>query len=361
MKRPEYVAVVTGVYAAALREGREPTGEEMSRLQAAFSRSGFTQGYYLNQTGPQMFGTRTETAPPEDLYAQARTTYQKERPLVDVDLEVNIRAGAPITAAVSDGCGRSVHLPFDPPEAALRRAVTDQEVAEQLSKTGGTPYRVAHLSLELDPGLAVPKSLLNRMRRELLDTLTALRSTPPRRRWLSPPPPAMDRSSPAGPPELIYSLRTADQLTPQLLDLPHRFIDLPLGELAAHPEAAALALSHGATLRAVLPRVCWDRERPTLEAQLDAVHALGVTHALVGTWDLLSPARDHGFTLHGDFGLGCCNSRTLEALAGLGLQSATASFELKFPALRDLAKPLELEAIVYGRLPLMLLEQFPGG
>ena len=49
MKRPEYVAVVTAIYAAALREHREPTRKEMAQLEAAFSRQGFPQGYFLER------------------------------------------------------------------------------------------------------------------------------------------------------------------------------------------------------------------------------------------------------------------------------------------------------------------------
>ena len=44
MKRPEYVYTVTKIYADALREGREPTSEELRRLEQAFSRQGFTDG-----------------------------------------------------------------------------------------------------------------------------------------------------------------------------------------------------------------------------------------------------------------------------------------------------------------------------
>ena len=45
MKRPEYTAIVTGIYAKALREHRAPSPEEMALLEQAFSRQGFTQGY----------------------------------------------------------------------------------------------------------------------------------------------------------------------------------------------------------------------------------------------------------------------------------------------------------------------------
>ena len=52
MKRPEYVSIVTGIYARAIHEDREPTAEELRQLEAAFSRQGFTDGYYLDQKGP---------------------------------------------------------------------------------------------------------------------------------------------------------------------------------------------------------------------------------------------------------------------------------------------------------------------
>ena len=46
MKRPEYVAVVTGIYARLLEEGRGPTAAERAELERAFSRSGFTDWYW---------------------------------------------------------------------------------------------------------------------------------------------------------------------------------------------------------------------------------------------------------------------------------------------------------------------------
>lgn len=64
MKRPEYVAVITRVYASAIREGREPTAEEVRQLTEAFSRQGFTEGFYQGKTGPDMFGIREEQKEP---------------------------------------------------------------------------------------------------------------------------------------------------------------------------------------------------------------------------------------------------------------------------------------------------------
>ena len=46
----------------------------------------------------------------------------------------------------------------------------------------------------------------------------------------------------------------------------------------------------------------------------------------------------------------------MQQMHARGLVSATASFEMTLPQIRDLSKPLPTEAIVYGRLPLMLTE-----
>ena len=53
---------------------------------------------------------------------------------------------------------------------------------------------------------------------------------------------------------------------------------------------------------------------------------------------------------------GAWNSFTEEVLQQAGLVSATASFELRVAQIRDLAKSIDTEMIVYGRLPLMLTE-----
>ena len=103
MKRPEYVAVVTRVYAAAIREGREPTPEEVQALTKAFSRQGFTDGFYQGQTGPAMFGVREEEKEPKELFAQARQTYEDgEAQRVPVEFYAVVRRGETVKVAARD-------------------------------------------------------------------------------------------------------------------------------------------------------------------------------------------------------------------------------------------------------------------
>ena len=78
MKRPEYVALITDIYARLLRENRKATKEEMKTLEEIFSRDGFTQEYWEGRKGPKMFGVRSENTPePKELYAKAKALYEK--------------------------------------------------------------------------------------------------------------------------------------------------------------------------------------------------------------------------------------------------------------------------------------------
>ena len=60
--------------------------------------------------------------------------------------------------------------------------------------------------------------------------------------------------------------------------------------------------------------------------------------------------------IRGDFGLNLFNSRATDIVKELEFLSATVSFESTLPQIRDLSKPLDMEMIAYGRMPLMITE-----
>ena len=349
MKRPEYVAVVTKIYATALKEGREPTRDELAQLEAAFSRQGFTQGYYRDQKGPAMFGTRPEgTKDPEELFAQARAFYGRgEHRLTPVTFTALAKAGDPLTLTVEDDAGHRCFAQGEAPQAARNRETTAEQLIAQLGKTGGTVYTAASVQVDLDPGLAVPLSAVNALRREVLGQLDALRSQPGNGRTLPFIAPKKKRG-PSGSPELTVSLHRWAQSSKALLEQGPALVWLPCEE--AYQNRAELADAVNAypdiAFGVVFPRVAWDRERDELRKQLAALRELGVTQALLGHIGQLGLARELGFVPRGDFGLGLVNDLTAQELARLGFVSATASFECRLSQVRDLSKALDTSLFV---------------
>ena len=351
MKRPEYVALVTAVYRRLLDEHRGPTREERKQLLAAFNRDGFTADYYLGKKGPQMFGMRPENARwPEELFAEVRKTYEngKENRLREVFFSVSVKRDTPSTLTAR--CGdRSVTVTGAVPESARNRALTEEELRQRLSKTGGTVFTVADISCDLDQGLMLSAGSINALRRDALDALTQLFSAPPLRRQMQEA--ALPRASLAPEtPLFTVSVSRADQLTEELARQAE-FVYIPLELLDTMDLTPFAAVTK---LCAVLPRVFRTADEEKFRAILKAHPELSAV--AIGNLGHLPIAADLGLEMRGDFGLNVFNSRSLYFLRQEGLTSATVSFELRHQQIRDLDKHLPCEAIVYGRLPLMITE-----
>lgn len=347
MRRPSYVAAVTEIYARLLRENRGPTAEEQDTLERAFSRSGFTDAYWRGRKGPEMLGFRPENAAAPAAPASPR----REKGRVPVRFRCRVKAELPCALTAEDEDGRAVTVSGPVPEAARTRPLTEEDLIARLGKTGGTPYLCRRAEAVVEPGLSLSASAVNALRRDALEALSAARSAPPKRRELDPPPlPEADCA--ADEPAFTVSVTTAAQLTGGLLDFRPARVYVPL-ELAANFPSLPQADTEWC---AVLPRVWRDRDEDLLRRWLEKVRGLGVTGLLLGNLGHFPLVREGGWRLYGDYGLNVFNSRSLAYLGEKGLASACLSFELRFSQIRDMRKLLPAEAIVYGRLPLMITE-----
>ena len=350
MKRPEYVAVITGIYRRLLDEKRGPSREESRQLEAAFSRSGFTDGYYKGRTGPEMFGTRPENAPePKELFARAKAGYSREDSRrVPVDMVCTLRAGEPVALTASAG-GHTVRAEGPTPEEARNRALTAEELQSRLEKTGGTVFRPRETRVELEEGLMLPASAVNALRRQALEGLEAALAQPPVRRTGTPSPLPQAQPGPDAP-VLTCSIMRPEQLTEPLAQCETVYVPAELLEKLDLDRWAEM--TH---ICAVLPRIFRTEDQAALRALLQQ-HRQHLSAVAIGNLGHLPIAEGLGLPLWGDLGLNLFNSESLLFWKELGLESAAVSMELRWQQLRDLRKVLPCEAVVYGRLPLMIME-----
>lgn len=354
MKRPEYVAIVTRAYRTVLNGGKLMPSD-LQELETAFSRQGFTDGYFRGQTGSDMFGRRQEGEDTADLFASARATYEQGEPQrIGVRFYAMIRRGEPAQLAVEDPDGNLCRARGPVPEQAVYRSLTPQDLEQQLKKTGGTPYLCTAVRSSLDPDLMLPASAINAMRRDVIAELTAKRGrAAPAHLNAYDEPPRYDGI--AGEPQLTIAVRTAGQITSRMLSMKPTVLYVPLSELAEHPDLPQ-RVSVETQLAAILPRVIWSGELAPIARQLRTVYEMGVRQVLAGNLGQLHIARAAGFAVRGDFGLNIVNSRAMRYLREQGLDSQLLSFELTLPQIRDISKAVPAELLIYGRLPLMLME-----
>ena len=158
-----------------------------------------------------------------------------------------------------------------------------------------------------------------------------------------------------GEPQLTVAVRTAGQITSRMLSMKPTVLYVPLSELAEHPDLRQ-RVGVETQLAAILPRVIWSGELAPVARQLRTVYEMGVRQVLAGNLGQLHIARAAGFAVRGDFGLNIVNSRAMRYLREQGLDSQLLSFELTLPQIRDISKAVPAEVLIYGRLPLMLME-----
>ncbi len=351
MKSPEYVAAAV----TACRKALDGAAVDAGPLEKAFSRSGFTAGYYEDRRGAAMFGVRSakdERASAREAPA-LRKLYGKEAPRVAADLvlEVFENNGAALTAEALGK--RFTARAENVAQRAQTLALTPEKARLLLSKCGGTPFAAGRVSARIPAGTYLPDSAVNALRRQALEGLSALLAEPrpvpfvPVRRLPAP--------HAAGEPRLYARFARAAQMPGDLSAFAK--VILPLG---AEAETAARKAGPGYEVYAEMPRGIFGGARE-VRSRVRAALAAGVRGLFAGTLDGAALAAEEGAPFAAGIGTNIFNTPSLETFARLGAGEAVLSFELSLKQARDIGGQLPRGLAAYGRLPLMLTRNCPAG
>ena len=340
MKSAAYVYTVVSIYRRLLDEGRAANEAELKALENAFSRSGFTDGYYTGRLLKGMTGIRTDG----DKQASRALGEMRFTPdPIPVSGVAILREGAPVslslTVTLKDGTVLCASAEGDIPLPAERAALEEESVRNRLSKLGGDGFRMEALSLTLDEGLFLPVGTQNALRREAAEKLkTALRYHRERN--------AVHPKAPALAPE------------------PKKYRTAVFYREEGYKESLArcfdvVFLPHTAFMKGqrangvIVPPVVFDSECKEVLAFLEKSKQSGAAYALVSSLGAITLAEKVGLLPIGDYRLNVANKESERVYRSLGLSHLILSPELS-PAR---AKHLSGGYLVYGRVPLMLTER----
>ncbi|MCW3489512.1 DUF3656 domain-containing U32 family peptidase [Dethiobacter alkaliphilus] len=155
----------------------------------------------------------------EEFMKLSRQTYGGETLGIPVSIEITIKRGTNIVASLSDGKNSVTEETDIIPQEAIRRAITFEDVKNQLAKLGGSPYRQENIEVDLDEGLSVPLKEINAIRRSLIEKLDFKRSVKYSRKSKQPKADGrINRQKEAKKIELTYSAGNVSQLA-KLIEL----------------------------------------------------------------------------------------------------------------------------------------------
>lgn len=358
MKRPEYVAAATALCAKAV-SGDEISINEIEELKAIFSRDGFTQGYYDGSVGRDMFGTRSH----EDVVSTAGILkkFQRiydgvERQRIKVDFALTVKHDE-VKLLARDQDGNEVYAEGEKPEKAITRAMDEKTAGEKLSKTGATPFFAGKIKTELEPGYTVPVSEINLLRRQVLSKLVEKRGTPKAIPFQMPPTREFSTAVEKTVEKLRLRFRSISQIPLNADFSGVEMIYIPVSQLC---QDVFRLIPKGVKVGAELPRAFFGDESEIL-SQLKIAADMGIRDALCGNVGAINCARRAEFAIHCDFGLNLTNSAAVDTFAQGGAKSCIISFETPVAVMSKIVSNSDAPcgALVYGRLPLMLVRNCP--
>ncbi len=282
-----------------------------------------------------------KTSDPE-LEKTVRQSYASEQPQFQRPLRIEIHGaiGAHLVAIAMDESGHLSQVESAMPLiAAHSKPMTTETLRAQFGRLGNTPFDLGELHNHLEGEVMLPIAELNRIRRELVENLTIMRSQP--KVWhlnstakLTDLMPHIAPSPSLLAPQLIVLVRNFHQLEAVMAaDLTTIYCDFEA------PRAYAQAVQNvrdravpECQIFVAPPRIT----KPHEQWILQQVKAAGADGYLIRNYDHLEFFADCLADCIGDFSLNVANPLTADYLIKFSLQRLTASYDLNVNQLRDL-------------------------
>lgn len=280
----------------------------------------------------------------------------KERLKMSVDMTITMTEGSPITLKITDESGHEVEVVGENlVEKAMKVALSEERITEQLGKIGDTPYRLGKCTIVSSGALTVAVKEINRVRREGLEQLTPLRALHY--------PERVAKSFSIGekvdvlelkkyPMSLTCSVSTLEQLDAVITS---GIKTIYYKDLKTATEAYEACLAADVEFSLHANKMLHDDDLEKVTAWLDKHAESGVVIGHLGGVRQVEKRK-----CIGDYGLNVMNSHSLRRYEEFGMESTHVSPELTSEEIKGLTPTVvEKEMLLFGRQSVMMLNYCP--
>jgi putative protease len=282
---------------------------------------------------------------------------------IPVAAHVHAQVGQLLTITLDDAHSSASATWEKPLERANKFPVSEDMLREQLGRLGDTPYELAELTTDIAGEPMVPKSVLNDLRRQVVDQLLANRAT-------SHPIVEADALSrlrsglenPAKPQaaSLNVLVRTLDQLDAILAwqnDLRPSMVYCDFEDIRRYREAVARCRAANRPIALATLRIV----KPTEEGLLRQIVECEPDAILVRNLAAISFCHEFApqMPLIGDYALNISNELTAKIFVDSGLVRFVPSYDLNWKQLAAMLSrfdPTRFEAVVHQHMPMFHME-----
>jgi len=340
------------------RSSRSPAGPE--GLSAGPAELGFgRRDLDVRQVRP---GQRVWKTDDPELTRRLRQTFEgAPRRKVALDLTIRAVVGEALRLEARAANGATARVESDAPLAvASNQPATAGALREQADRFGGTIYELGTFAAEIEGGPLVPRSVLNALRRDLVDRLDVVPLAPARQIASGPVlpdlrPPTADPATDPTPARLSALCRTVSQIEAAVAS-GVATIYADFADIKGYKEAVAAARGvEGTTIYLATPRI----QKPGEANIYRFLDRQGADGLLVRNAGGLYHCVDHDIPFVADFSLNAANELSVAYFRGRGALRVAASYDLSFDQLDDLLRavpPSWLEVVIHQQIPMFHME-----
>ncbi|MGN0107200.1 MAG: DUF3656 domain-containing protein [Hominilimicola sp.] len=358
LKRAEYVSAVVGVYRKYLDMFKTGKAQVVSKrdiqeLLDAFSRTGFTDGYFKGNLGKNMMSHDTPGNSSENKFtdeARKRAAENANIRKIPISIMGTLKNNSPLELTFYDSDGNYAYTSGTlKSEAARQKAMDEKRLQTQLLKLGNTPFECEEISLSVDEEITLPVKEINSVRRDAADKLMIERQQREKGKVTDYALPKYKRGK-CGDIMLTAEVLSEEQLKAaieknvQRIYVPSALMGTLNKETQKHNKLIDIAAQKGI-------------EIITKASEIFCEEKITTDGVLVS-----SPAAAYKYNdkkLYGDFRLNVYNSFAAQHFDFL--ETVTLSPELNLHEIGELLEntSANTEIIAYGHIPLMIMKNCP--
>ncbi len=350
MKGVDYVKAVVGAYRRVIDTGIPPAKEDFDNLNRVFYRGGLTDAYFCGKPGSVMFNLSNDNKPYslQPNSTNVNPNHKEVDRRVKLNLESSTFEGIPLKLEARDEFGNTATFFSDTELTAAESAkvIDRQRISAQLTKLGETHFTSDSINVNTDDKCFLPVSVINNARREICRQITEQQISRYKRVSTENATASFSRSSnrPRQFRGYTVSVETLEQLQ-ALNGFDVASVYIPF----------EIAVKHNYfTQNCVVSFPPITTDFSDLIADNSALlKSKGITKVLAANIGQIKPLIDLGFEVYLDHSLNIYNSISLLEYAKMGVNRICISTEASLPQIRGLRTEMPIEAVVYGRLPVM--------
>lgn len=336
MKGPEYVGTVVSVYKKYMEHEGEVSKEDYNRLEKIFYRGGFSDGYFMDKKGSEMF-CHTK---PDNPYLRQDDTFNLTEKYKKTNIFMYFKGhiGEKLNLYVVDEYGNSVEYSSELClEHAKNSSATTDKIKGNLNKLGDTVFNIQHIEIDVDDNVFIPTSEINKARREVTKQLEEkiIKSYHRTDNTIK----SVEILSGSNNYKFELSVFISDKNQLEAIrktDCKRIYVPIELNDFKEDEII-------------VLPRITPDN----LEEILVNIPNKKVLVRNIGQ---LNIAKRCNKKINLDFTMNVFNKYSCDFYKKLGINIITLSTELTLKQIKSLTGIVDCEAVIYGKLPMMITE-----